>query len=67
LSIVRAGSVSTVSVRVQKEDIDSHLDLEFWTYTYSWWQLHRQFWTFWIYFADIKLSVLGINENAAHN
>jgi len=54
--------VASVSVRVPKEDVYSHSDLTFWTYIHCKRLLHRQFWTFWAYFSDVKTSVWALTE-----
>src|SRR6218665_1994062 len=62
---MHARSCSTqcsVSVRVRTEDVYSHPDLEFWTCTHCKRRLHRQFWTFWTYFVDVKTSVWVLTE-----
>ena len=57
--------MGSVSVRVRTEDVYSHPDLEFWTCIHCKRRLHRQFWTFWTYFVDVKTSVWALAETLA--
>jgi len=53
---------TSVSVRVPKEHVCLHPDLEFWTYTHCQQRLHLQFWALWTYFTDVKTYVWVLTE-----
>jgi len=58
-----ANGTLNVSIKVQKEDVYSHPDLELCTYTYCWRWLHWQILSFRTYFVDVKTSVWVFTEN----
>jgi len=53
-------ATGSVSVRVQKEDVYSHLDLEFWTYTIANGDYTDNF-----LFTDVNTSVWALVETLA--